>query len=180
MKIIIIVVILAIVGVAAFAVVENSISGAYDGSQTALISSDVGISLTISGEINRPGTYILAQGSKLIDLIDAASGTTSNADTLSFNTDYVLTSKGSYYIAPIYDNANTCAVTPISKVNVNKASAEDLHDVAGFTKAAANAVVSYRLSATFNAIEEIKNVSGIGDATYMAVRDKITLRDAEV
>ena len=114
----------------------------------------------------------------MLDLITAASGTTSNADALAFNTDYVLSNKGSYYIAPMYDNSNNCSASPITKCNVNSDDAETLQAVAGFSKTVANAVVNYRLTNTFRAIEEIKNVSGIGSATYIAVRDRITLRSA--
>ena len=50
--------------------------------------------------------------------------------------------------------------------------------VAGFSKTVANAIVSYRASASFKAIEEIKLVSGIGSATFEKVKTKITLRSA--
>ena len=136
------------------------------------------ITVTVQGEVIRPGTFVLGKGATMYDLIMAASGTTSNADVLSFNTDYVLQAKGSYYIAPLYDNSSTCSAAPITKVNINKAEAEQLQAVAGFTKTVAAAIVSYRVSKSFEAIEEIKNVSGIGAATYLSCRDKITLRDA--
>ena len=137
-----------------------------------------GITVTVQGEVIRPGTFVLGKGATMYDLIMAASGTTSNADVLSFNTDYVAPAKGSYYIAPLYDNSSTCSAAPITKVNINKAEAEELQAVAGFTKTVATAIVSYRVSKNFEAIEEIKNVSGIGAATYLSCRDKITLRDA--
>lgn len=178
MKVIAIIVAVTIVALVAFAAVDHMINAPTVTAISSSIVDENALTATISGEINRPGTYVLSEGAKLIDLITAASGTTSNADTLAFNTDFVLQKKGSYYIAPIYDNGNTCAVTPIVKANINKASQEDLISIAGFGKAAASALVSYRASTTFYAIEEIKNVSGIGDATYISVRDKITLRDA--
>ena len=175
--------ILIIIGITAvcligFGVVHSLTLSAED---TAVVSSALsavnGLTVTISGEINRPGTYVLDEGTKLIDLINAASGTTSNADTLAFNTDYVLKNKGTYYIAPLYDNSNTCSASPISKVNVNSASVDALMATAGFSKSVANAVVSYRASSSFQALEEIMNVPGIGSATYMASRDHLTLRD---
>ena len=175
--------ILIIIGITAvcligFGVVHSLTMSAED---AATVSSSLtvanGLSVTISGEVNRPGTYVLDEGAKLIDLINAASGTTSNADTLAFNTDYALKSKGTYYIAPLYDNSNTCSASPIAKVNVNTATVDALMATAGFSKSVANAVVSYRASATFQSLEEIMNVPGIGSATFMASRDHLTLRD---
>lgn len=176
MKTIAIIVACTIVAIVAFSLAGNFVQ---ETTRTASSSTslDDTYSFTIAGEVSRPGTYVLKANCVLQDLIAAADGTTSNADSLAFNVDYVLTSKGTYYIAPLYDNSNTCAVTPISKANVNNASEQDLIDVAGFGKAASSALVSYRLTHTFQAIEEIKNVPGIGDATFRAVRDKITLRD---
>ena len=115
----------------------------------------------------------------MIDLITAAGGTTSNADYLAWNADYVLSNKGSYYISPIYDNSNTCSLEPIAKANLNADDAETLQKVAGFTKTVASAIVSYRLSVSFGSIEDMKLVSGIGQATYISTRDKVTLRSAE-
>lgn len=174
--------ILIIVGITLVALVGFGIAHSLATSDIVVTSEAssltvAGLTLTISGEVNRPGTYVLEEGATMLDLIAAASGTTTNADSLAFNTDYVLTNKGSYYIAPIYDNSNTCAVSPIVKCNVNSADVDTLQATAGFSKSVASAIVSYRASASFRALEDIKNVPGIGSATYMATRDKITLRD---
>ena len=174
--------ILIIIGITAvcligFGIVHSLTTQDYNFTSSSISSATQGISVAISGEVNRPGTYILSEGAKLIDLINAASGTTSNADTLAFNTDYVIKAKGSYYIAPMYDNSNTCSASPIVKVNVNKADAEALQATAGFSKSVSNAIISFRASATFEALEDIMNVPGIGSATYMATRDRLTLRD---
>ncbi len=180
MKIIIAIVIVTIIGVVAFGIAGKFIDSTSIVASTSQVV-DAGVSFTITGEVTRPGTYVLNEGARLIDLINAASGTTSNADPLSFNTDYVLKdSKDGYYIAPIYDNSNTCAVTPIAKCNINTADAETLRSIAGFGKSAAESLIDYRASVKFSAIEEIKDVPGIGNATYMSVRNKITLRDAGV
>ncbi len=141
-------------------------------------STGTGLSVTVSGEVNYPGTYVLNPGATMLDLINAAQGATGNADSLAFNTDYVLENKGSYYIAPLYDNSNSCSTSPIIKTNINADDIDTMQAVAGFTKTVANAIASYRSTTPFRAIEEIKNVSGIGSATYEKVKAKITLRAA--
>ena len=177
MKTIAIIIALTIIGIVAFSLAGSFITNTTTTTDSSLSNANT-ISVTISGAVTRPGTFVLDSGAVLQDLIAAADGATSNADTLAFNVDYTLKNKGSYYIAPLYDNSNTCATTPINKVNINTGNETDLVDIGGFGKAAASSIVNYRASHTFQAIEEIKDVSGIGDATFRAVRDRITLRDA--
>ncbi len=177
MKTIAIIIALTIVGIVAFSLAGSFITNATT-TTTSSVSSGNTITVTISGAVTRPGTFVLNSGAVLQDLIGAADGATSNADALAYNVDYTLKNKGSYYIAPLYDNSNTCATTPITKVSINTGVEQDLIDIGGFGKSAAANIVSYRASHTFQAIEEIKDVSGIGDATFRAVRDRITLRDA--
>ncbi|MDY6391674.1 MAG: helix-hairpin-helix domain-containing protein [Bacilli bacterium] len=161
---------------AAYAMVNATVTPP---SGATLVSEDPNaLTAAIAGEVNFPGTYVLKPGASMLDLINAAQGTTGNADSLAFNTDYVVENKGTYFIAPLYDNSNTCSNTPIIKTNINADDVDTLQSVAGFTKTVANAIVSYRSSAPFKAIEEIKNVSGIGAATYEKVKAKITLRSA--
>ena len=178
MKTIAIIIALTIVSIVAFSLAGSFISQTTTDATTSSLASTSTITVTISGAVTKPGTFVLAADSVLQDLIASADGTTSNADTLAYNVDYVLKNKGSYYIAPLYDNSNTCATTPITKVNINTGSETDLVDIGGFGKAAAQSIASYRLSHVFQALEEIKDVSGIGDATFRAVRDRIRLRDA--
>jgi len=176
MKTIIAIVLVTVVGLVLFGVAYNYVITPPTTSSVASTSLANALTLTISGEVTRPGTYVLSSGATMIDLITAAGGTTSNADALAWNADYQCENKGSYYIAPIYDNANTCSLEPIQKANINADDAATLQEVAGFTKSVANAIVTYRISNDFKSIEDMKNVSGIGQATYIATRDKVVLR----
>ena len=177
MKTIIIIVALTLLGLIAAGAVANTINGNSIGGGTASEEAS-SITVSVTGEVNRPGSYVLSEGATLLDLLTAAGGVNTNADSLAYNTDCVL-SKKSYYIAPIYDNSNTCSTLPISKANINGDDADKLHDVAGFSKTVAASIVSYRSSnGSFSCIEQIEEVSGIGPATFLATRDKITLRYA--
>ena len=179
MKTILIIVALTAVALIGFGATYARINATNHPIVDSLVSVD-GDSLTaiIAGEVNYPGTYVLSPGAKLLDLINAAQGTTGNADSLAFNTDYAIENKGTYYIAPLFDNSNTCSTSPIVKTNINADDVETMQAVAGFTKTVANAIASYRSSAPFKAIEELKNVSGIGSATFEKVKTKVTLRSA--
>lgn len=63
------------------------------------------------------------------------------------------------------------------KVNINTASAVDLESLSGIGPSTASKIIEYRKSnGKFNAIDEIKNVSGIGNAKYEAIKDFITVK----
>ena len=153
---------------------------AKEGDGEVLVASDPeGIEVTLSGEVELAGTYLLPINSTLYDAIKAAGGVTSNADTKCYDTSFVLDGDIAFYIAPIYDNSNTCSLEPIKKANLNADDAQTLQEVAGFTKTVANAIVNYRISNSFACLEDMKNVSGVGQATYISTRDKLTLRGKE-
>ena len=61
-------------------------------------------------------------------------------------------------------------------VSINDASLEDLMTLDGIGNAKAMAIIEYRnTNGSFKTIEEIKNVSGIGDALFEKIKNKITV-----
>lgn len=143
------------------------------------VSSLDSLTVTITGEVNHPGTYLLELNSTLESLLNAAGGTSNNADEKAFDTTIALENKSSYYIAPIYDNGNTCAVTPISKACINTASKATLDEqVTAFSSTVAGNIVTYReANGAFKRLEDLKNVSGIGNATFEKCKDYVSLRE---
>jgi competence ComEA-like helix-hairpin-helix protein len=60
------------------------------------------------------------------------------------------------------------------KIDINSATVEELKALDGIGEAKANAIVEYRKEyGPFTAIEEIKNVKGIGDGIFDAIKDNI-------
>ncbi len=63
-----------------------------------------------------------------------------------------------------------------SKISINTASLEELQTLDGIGETKAKAIIGYReTNGAFKDIEEIKNVSGIGDSTYEKIKDDITI-----
>lgn len=60
------------------------------------------------------------------------------------------------------------------KVSINTATKEELMTVSGIGESKANAIIEYRKEKKFEKIEDIKNVSGIGDALFEKIKDYIT------
>lgn len=66
--------------------------------------------------------------------------------------------------------------TKTSIVNINTASINELKTLTGIGESKAKAIISYReKNGGFKSIDEIKKVSGIGNATYEKFKDNITI-----
>ena len=178
-KTIIAIIITTVVVLVIMAVVEKTTSTIISSTpkSSSVAASDT-LQVTITGEVNHTGTYLVALKSTLADLLDAASGATSNADSKAFDTSFLLEDKQAFYIAPLYDNGNTCAVTPISKVCINTADKATLLGVSAFSSTVAGNIVSYReTNRSFKRLEDLKNVSGIGNATFEKCKNYVTLTE---
>ena len=63
-----------------------------------------------------------------------------------------------------------------SKININKASLEELMTLKNIGESKAKAIIEYRTTVgLFKTIDEIKNVSGIGDTIFESLKDYITV-----
>ena len=178
MKTIIIVVILTLVALCGYSFITTAVDNAAQESISNVDPQNT-VTYSITGSVVKEGTYVLPSNATMLDLLTAAGGPTDNADPLAYNVTFALRpADKTYYIAPKVDITDTCNASDIVKCNINTADAETLHAVAGLSTSLSNAVVAYRSSVVFDAIEMIKDVSGIGPATFLTIRNKIQVRSA--
>lgn len=71
---------------------------------------------------------------------------------------------------PYVDNSNESVN---KKININTASKEELMTLPKIGEAKAKSIIEYRIKEKFETIEDIKKVSGIGDALYNEIKDLI-------
>lgn len=74
------------------------------------------------------------------------------------------------------DNTSSSSVVISGKVSLNTATLEELMTLPGIGEAKALAIIQYREEVgAFQSIEELKEVSGIGDAIFDRIKENITI-----
>ncbi|MCR5802531.1 MAG: helix-hairpin-helix domain-containing protein [Lachnospiraceae bacterium] len=137
----------------------------------------------VCGAVAVEGVYELPDGSRAEDALKAAGGFTEDADRSYVNLASFLTD-GQKLRFPTTeemdsgqfqkDTGGTGAAGP---VNINTASAEELMTLPGIGKTKAEAIIAFRSSGgRFNDKEDIKLISGIGEALYGRIEDLISVR----
>ena len=140
----------------------------------------------ISGEINKPGVYQIKDGDRLEDLINEAGGLTDKASEKTLNLAQRLDDQMKIYIPNIDEEnslenidpnqaANISVSSKSELININTASKEELMSLPNIGDKRADAIIEYRSANKFEKIEDIKNVTGIGDKFYEALKDLITI-----
>ena len=111
----------------------------------------------------------------------------SSSNNTHTNTSSTSSSKESYQIDEATKNnisiitssnseTTTSQDTTSKLININTASVQELTSLPGIGETKANNIVSYRNeNGYFKTIEDLKNVSGIGDATFEQLKDYITV-----
>lgn len=145
------------------------------------------IKVHIAGEINKEGVYEVNNGDRLDDLVKRAGGLTKDANSKKINLAMKLEDQMKIYIPSIYDFEDETSSTndnllisdkpstETEKININKASKEELMTLPNIGEKRANAIIEYRENSPFEKIEDIKNVTGIGEKFYQSLKDLITV-----
>ena len=147
------------------------------------LSNSMKIKVHVIGEINNPGLYELEEGSRIDDLIFIAGGKTENANLNRVNLAYELEDGEQIYIPSIFDedteynNKDNSSSKSSEKVNLNKASLEDLQTISGVGPSLAQKIITYRASiGKFKSVEDLKEISGIGDKKYESIKDFVCVK----
>ncbi len=137
----------------------------------------------VNGAVVNPGIYELPEGSRLYEAIDLAGGLLSGADSKHIQMARIIEDEETIYIPLIGEEAESMLIgssyisSATSKVNINKANEAELATLNGIGPALAQRIIDYRTNnGPFKDIGGIKNVSGIGDKKYEAIKDYISIK----
>lgn len=157
-----------------------------DGSSTASSEEPSQLVVDVKGAVAKPGLYTLEEGSRVNDAVDAAGGLTSQADPKSINLAQKLSDEAVVYVASKDENVSVVASTTASsamsqegnesKVNLNTATEADLQTISGIGGKRAADIIAYReANGGFKSVDDLNNVSGIGDKTMESIRPYVTV-----
>ena len=149
------------------------------------------IVIHITGEIKTPGIIKIKENARLADAIEAAGGLTENADINKINLAYIVSDGQKIYIPNVNDKTEEYVNSEAGNgviienmesnnkklININTATQAELETLTGIGASTALKIINYRKeNGKFKNIEEIKNVSGIGEAKYEVIKNSICVK----
>ncbi|HEP1804598.1 TPA: helix-hairpin-helix domain-containing protein [Streptococcus suis] len=141
----------------------------------------------VKGAVAKPGLYTLEADARVNDAVEAAGGLTSQADPKSINLAQKLSDEAVVYVASKDENISVVASTTASSamsqeeknsnlVNLNTATETDLQTISGIGAKRAADIIAYReANGGFKSVDDLNNVSGIGDKTMESIRPYVTV-----
>ena len=142
------------------------------------------ITVDVKGAVKSPGIYDLPVGSRVHDAVQKAGGLTEEADSKSLNLAQKVSDEALVYVPTKGEEAASqqaaSGTTPSSskekKVNLNRASLEELKQVKGLGGKRAQDIIDHReANGKFKSVDELKKVSGIGAKTIEKLKDYVTV-----
>jgi competence protein ComEA len=157
--------------------------------EEAAAPADAQIYVDVAGAVKKPGVVSMDAGSRVFQAIAEAGGETKDADTRAINLAAAL-NDGEHIYVPTKEEAaagnypqgsaansagDSAAASPANgKININTADSAALQQLNGVGPVTARKIIDYRNSnGKFKTIEDLKNVSGIGDKTFAKLKDYI-------
>jgi len=127
------------------------------------------IVVDVSGKVRHPGVYHLSTGARAEDALLAAGGALPGIDLSSINQAEILVDGTQLLVGIAASNGG-------GVLSLNHASATDLDSLPGVGPVLAGRIVSWRKAhGRFTSIEQLRDVSGVGDAKFADLKSLIRL-----
>lgn len=141
----------------------------------------------IKGAVKYPGVYELSSEERIIDVIELAGGYTEDANSKNINHAQKLQDEMVIYVPRMdeemeevqFESIVTSPETNPSSnlVNINMANESELSTLPGIGPSKAQAIIAYRQEqGKFQTVDDLKNVTGIGDKTFEKLKEFITVK----
>ncbi len=129
----------------------------------------------VCGAVNQEGVYELSRGSRVYEAVEMAGGFREDADTRNVNQAQVLEDEERIYVPVIGEDVQIDSEED-GKININKASKEELMTLPGVGESRAESIIKHREGqGAFQSIEDIMQVSGIKEGLFEKIKDLITI-----
>ncbi|MFD0279399.1 helix-hairpin-helix domain-containing protein [Kitasatospora sp. NPDC127111] len=139
----------------------------------------------IGGRVHSPGVHTLPSGSRVADALRVAGGPLPETETKNLNLARVLTDGEQILVGepapPTAGGAGAGAgppapAAPRQPVSLNRATLEQLDTLPGVGPTLAQRIIAFRAShGSFRSLDQLRQVSGIGERTYAEIKPMLTL-----
>ena len=136
----------------------------------------------VKGQVKFPGVYEVEEHLRVHDVIQLAGGFLEMANETAINLAQKISDEMVIYVPHLdeeINNTSTDAWSPSQKkkkVSLNQATTGELETLPGIGPSKAAAIIKYREEVgAFKSIDELTNVSGIGEKTLEKLRDSLDL-----
>ena len=164
---------------------------------SSAISSSANITVYVSGEVVKPGVYVLLATARVIDALQAAGGATNQADLVVVNLAAPLVDAAQLFIPRIGSTPRATFPRPHAGINlpttgtsggvggggaisaggivdINSATLFDLDALPGVGPSTAQAIIDYRVAnGPYASVDDLLNVRGIGPSKLAAMRARV-------
>lgn len=137
----------------------------------------------VKGQVALPGVYTLPANKRVLDAITLAGGLLPTADERMLNLAAKLVDEMVIYVPTEGELSSiTGQIVPVPGsnsdshlININTSDETELMTLSGIGPSKAKAIITYREeNGLFQSIEQLKEVSGIGDQTFESIKDFIS------
>lgn len=139
--------------------------------------------IEVKGAVKKPGVYKLENGDRVLAAIELAGGYLPESDSNTINHAQKVEDEMIIYVPLIGEeienvtNSSSTGSSGDQLVNINKADLQGLTSLPGIGPAKAEAIISYREeSGGFTSIQDLMEVTGIGQKTYEKLETYITVK----
>lgn len=141
------------------------------------IPTEAPLVVSVVGAVQTPGVYSLPPGSRVENAVKAAGGLTLLANTEAVNLAGLLRDGQQVFVPSRAETAETLAPSERrGLVDLNTASLQDFMALPGIGETRAQDIINYRQqNGGFTHIEELMNISGIGQSTFEKLKIYITI-----
>ncbi|WP_017625240.1 helix-hairpin-helix domain-containing protein [Nocardiopsis chromatogenes] len=139
------------------------------------------VTVHVGGEVKEPGLVTLPAGSRVADAIEEAGGVADGADTGTLNLARPLADGEQILVGEEYEQPPPSAPGAAppdggkgALIDLNTATQEQLQTLPGVGPVLAERIIAFRTEhGGFKAVEQLQDVSGIGEKRYAELKDLV-------
>ncbi|BAC13937.1 late competence protein (DNA binding and uptake) [Oceanobacillus iheyensis HTE831] len=150
-----------------------------DTNSESTVDNEQSLVVDVKGAVQSPGVYTVEQDDRIHDVIELAGGFSKNADQSQVNLAQLVQDE-MIIAVPEQGEQETNISSGINdsndKIRINYASVQEIEQLPGIGPSKAETIFQYREeNGLFRELEDLLNISGIGEKTIESLRDYIQI-----